>query len=270
MTILALVASILLTAFHPAEAQQPLASPAPTAASSQIEFDRIQEGVLYFKPSSQNKTPSPLQTNLTDAQLIGVLHPIPGGEPFALIAGKTCKNCLADPGLFALAPSGGKPSGYLYPGKILEPKNRSLAYEARAFYGRCMSRKKQELLIIFQRETVDRKHGLLKSVLIAEPALEHLGGIQSHIHDTLLEAHLPQINDTLRLVKKHECFEIEGRNRVMLSKPLDIQMRSARGMRDEDDESATGSADQKNNDQESSDQESSDNDAATTHTEPAK
>ncbi len=260
MTIPAWVAFILLSSFHPAQAQQPLASPSPTAPSGQIEFDRIQEGVLYFKPNAENKTLTPLQTNLTDAKLIGVLRPVPGGEPFALITGKTCKNCLADPGLFALPPSGGKPSGYLYPGKILEPRNRALAYEARAFYGHCMSRKKQDLLIIFQRETVDRKHGLLKSVLIAEPAVEHIGGMQSHIHDTLLEAHLPQINDTLRLVKKHECFEIEGRNRVMLSRPLDIQMRNARGLRDEDDESTTSGADE----------DSSDDDAPGSHNAPAK
>jgi hypothetical protein len=204
------------------------------SAPLSVEFDHLDEGILYFK-STGDSTPSPLKTGLTDAKLVGILRPLPGGEPFALITGKTCKNCQADEGLFALPPSGGKPSGYLFPGKIFESKNHALAYEGRAFFGRCLSRKTHDVLVIFQRETVDRKHGLLKSVLISEPALEHEGGLQSHLHETLLEAHLPSLNDTLRLVKHHECAEIAGRNRVMLSHPLDVQLHGSRPLRDEDD-----------------------------------
>jgi hypothetical protein len=222
-----------------AQAQSsPSVSPSLSPNLASIEFDRIQDGILYFAQNGQSgtKPPAPLDTHLTDAQLIGVLRALPGGEPYALMTGKTCKDCLADPGLFALPPSGGKPNGYLYPGKIFQNKTRALVYEGRAFYGRCLSRKPVDVLVIFQREIVDRKHGLLKSVLIAEPALEHEGGLQSHLHETLLESRLPSLNDTLKWVKKRQCTEIAGRNRVMLSHPLDVQLRGARGLRNEDDE----------------------------------
>ncbi|MDR3608744.1 MAG: hypothetical protein P4M08_15375 [Oligoflexia bacterium] len=222
----------------PSPLPKPTPRPLPSPVSSaDFNIDRLQNGVLYFQSSGGAPAPAPLQTHLDEAKLLGSLRPLPnGGQPFLLLTGKTCKNCQADPGLFLIPPSGGKPNGYIYPGRIFA-RNRSLVYESRAFYGRCLTRKNHDVLVIFQREIVDRRHGLLKSVLIAEPALQHEGGSQSHIHDVLLERNLPVLATTLRMLKDHECREIPGRSRIMLNRPLDVQLRNTREHDNDDDDS---------------------------------
>jgi hypothetical protein len=222
-----------------------------TGRSNSIEADRLENGILYFKPlpgQSASSAPAPLQTNLNDVRIIGALRPLPGGMPYVLLAGRTCKDCQAEPSIFSLSPAGGKPNGFLYPGQIFESRTHAKVYESRGFYGRCLTSRQHDVLVIFQAEKIDKKHGLMTSVLVAEPGLEHESGIQDHLHETLLERHLPRLADTLRYVRTHDCHEIEGHSRVMLSRPLDVQIRNSRKMRDEDDDQEEDSASEPDHD----------------------
>jgi hypothetical protein len=120
--------------------------------------------------------------------------------------------------VYVMGPDGAKPTGFVYPGKILEPKTRALLLDSRTFFGRCLPRR-GDVLLIFQKEKIDRRSALQSSVLIAEVQ-------NGKLDETFLERHLPSLSATLKFVKKKICHEIEGRNRLMLSQPLDLHPHS--------------------------------------------
>ncbi|MGK5083157.1 hypothetical protein WDW37_07605 [Bdellovibrionota bacterium FG-1] len=201
-----------------------LASLSVSAASPNspvLEFDRTEENLVYFKTPNGTSPPRPLKTELFDLKYLGALktpaNTLPSSAYF-LFSGRPCKNCLQDAAIYALKPSGGPLTTFVHPGKIFESKTRSLVLESRAFFGKCLSNSLLPVYVIFQKERIDKLKGMQASVLIAEPGADHLS-------ERLLERHLPRLQDTLRLVKQKTCREIEGRNRIMLSKPLDLNLR---------------------------------------------
>jgi hypothetical protein len=201
-----------------------------------IEFDRVEEGTLYFrtKTSNPNATaaklapPKPLKSGLFELNYLGDLRP-PTGLPYFVFTGKPCLNCMEEQSVYILRPNAfEKPLSFVYPGKIFDPKTRAILLESRAFYGKCLPRH-GDIYVIFQKEKVDRRSHLQTSVLIAEAAPEHLT-------ETLLERHLPQIKTTLQFVKKKTCKEIEGRKRLMLRKPLDLHPKNVNDQDDDEDD----------------------------------
>jgi hypothetical protein len=119
---------------------------------------------------------------------------------------------------------GGRSTHFVYPGRILDPKTRATLLESRAFFGRCLAGR-GELYAVFQRERVDRRRSLQSSLFVAEPAADL-------IHEELIERRLPRLSFTLKRVRAKQCVEIDGRSRMMLSKPLDLTPR--RGGDDEE------------------------------------
>lgn len=217
--------------------------------SSEIEFDRIEENTLYFKASGGQSTPQPFKTELYDLKYLGPLRgPAQvGGEnqasasaPYFMFSGRPCKDCLHDSGIYAIRATGGKPTAYVYPGKIIDTKSRSVVLESRAFFGRCLPRKSAPAYVVFQKERIDRRSGMQSSVFIATPG-------EDHMDERLLERHLPRLQDTLQLVKSKACREIEGRHRQTLRKPLDLNLRRGTDS-DSDDENDDENDDGKNGD----------------------
>ena len=191
------------------------------ASDTAPDFERIEESTIHFKKSDPSTPAKAIKTDLFDLKYLGTL------KPYFFFSAKPCKSCLHDVAIYSYKASGGRPTAFVHPGKIFEPKTRALVLESRAFLGHCLTKTPGPVYVVFQKERIDRKRGMQPSVLIAEPGPDHLS-------EKLIEKHLPQLKDTLRWVKQKVCQEINGRNRLMLSKPLDLNLR--RKMDTEDDE----------------------------------
>jgi hypothetical protein len=230
-----LLLSTLICAFaFPAQASPPL--------NTVIGVDRIEDNTIYFSSPNSTGVPKPLKPGLFDMSYQGSLTP-PEGQPYFIFSGKPCQNCLEEKNIYAIRPSGGKPTSFVYPGKIVDPKNRGVLWESRAFFGRCLARK-GDVLVVFQKEKIDRKKSPQASVLIVEAAPNYLA-------ENLIERHLPSISSTLQMVKRKQCHEIDGRNRLMLSKPLDLHPHANTDSEEDEDtehenESDTGTGEKNN------------------------
>jgi hypothetical protein len=229
------------------------AEPSPTPISGLLyEIDHVDDNTVYFKKSETASgdvaVPSPLKLpSLYNIKPLGALRNS-NGQPYFLLSAKPCKDCNQDPGIYAIhvpeATEGSvhvAPTGYVFPGRIVDPRSRALLSESRAFYGHCLRSRANDVLVIFQREKIDR-HGIQSSVLIAD--LPHKDGLY-HLEETLLERHLPRLNDTVRETHGHACHEIEGKNRLMASRLLDVRALHNRADLDseDDDENGKGDAD---------------------------
>lgn len=183
---------------------------------SETEFDRIEQSTIYFKPSPGAPPLKPLKTNLYDLSFLGSLKAPAGGSPYFLFSGKPCENCQVDREIYSIRASAEKPIAFVYPGKILDPATKKLLFESRAFFGQCLP-KKRDVYVVYQTELVDRRRQrrLMNSVFIAEAGREYF-------QENLIEKRPPSIRPTLQLVKSKKCKEIDGRNRFMLTKPLDL------------------------------------------------
>ncbi|OFZ55785.1 MAG: hypothetical protein A2428_18015 [Bdellovibrionales bacterium RIFOXYC1_FULL_54_43] len=203
-----------------------------TPVENAIDVDRVEQGTVYFRAPSGAETPRPVKTDLHELRYLGALHDPGGSTPYFLFTGRPCENCAQSSAVYALRPTTGALAhtltSFVYPGKVLEAKTRAVLLDSRAFFGRCLYREKSDVYVVFQKERVDRRRSLQQSVFIAEPGPEHLD-------ERLLERGLPRLQDTLKLVRAKQCRELDGRNRLMLRKPLDLTPRRGTD-RDDDDE----------------------------------
>lgn len=107
--------------------------------------------------------------------------------------------------------------------------------ESRAFFGRCLATRaadeEDDVYIVFQKERVDRHHGLQSSVFVANASADFL-------REKLIERGMPSLSRTLTLVKMKKCHEIPGRSRMMVLKPHGLNWRNLQpGDEDDDDDS---------------------------------
>jgi hypothetical protein len=200
------------------------------AQSDLVQFERFETGgTLIYQLKSKSKTQTAsLKTNFVDTKYLSTLKSKDGGLPYFLFLAKPCQDCQDEQAVYMLRPNGEKATAFVYPGKILDPKTRAVLLDSRAFYGKCLPNR-GDVYVVFQKERVDRRHSLQASVMTAEPARDHL-------RETLTERRLPNIKTTLQLVKRKTCSEIEGRNRLMLRKPLDLHPRDNGDKDDEEDD----------------------------------
>lgn len=171
-----------------------------------IAFDQAIEGTIFFKAPPGEKAPKPMKTSLFDVVYLGELHSKASDVPYFVVTAKGCRDCSDDRTIYVIRPTGGT-YPFVYPGKTLDPKTHAPLLVSEAFYGKCLLNH-GDVLVIYQKERVDRRKGLQGSVLIAEPGDDFLD-------EKLIERHLPNINQTYRLVKKGICKSIPGRNRYM-------------------------------------------------------
>jgi hypothetical protein len=206
-----------------------------------VVFDKIEGDTLHFK--SQTGSPSgvpPIKSGLFEPKYLGFLT-APQGAPYFVLLAKPCKACVEEPSVYFIRPGqnyapGEKHHSTVQPGAIYDNKTKAIVYEGRAFIGRCLD-SNQDVYVAFQRERVDRKHGLVPSVFIARPGLYHL-------HEELRERRLPKLATTLKRLKSKTCLEIPGRSRNMLARPLDLKTRpDVNTEEDEEDENKTEKSD---------------------------
>ena len=198
----------------PSSDQKSLSPRDSSSALAQLGIDHIEASRVHFSPTEAHTLP-PLETHLNQLRAIGKLKPAqPGAVPYFIFTGQTCTNCSEDPSLYLFRPGSNQPTLLSYPGRILDPKTNTLLVESRAFYGKCLGRT-NEILILFQREKVDRKSRLQSSVLVVEAEEDHLS-------ESFLEKKLPSLTSVLKRVKQKTCFEISGRQRTMTTHKIDI------------------------------------------------
>lgn len=188
-------------------------------------YDKTSGNSLVFKNDSSNATET-LKTDGAAPTFVAVLTDPESNTPYALYEGRTCATCEpTNTSLFVQRIDGkGKVASYVYPGRITDPK-KGLVFQGRTFYGNCLPKVKAGL-VAHQLESVDRR-GMQKSVLIAEPGPQY-------VYEVLLERRLPNVNTTLDLVKRRVCFEIAGRSRSIMKRPLNLTPK--KGLEDDEEE----------------------------------
>ena len=179
------------------------------------QFDHIEETTIYFNQASKSPPLQSIPTGISDLKYLGILNSSENAPPYFLMSGKNCETCEEDQAIYLISPTGKKPSRFVYPGKILDPRTRGILIKSRAFFGKCLNSRKNDVLVVFQDEKVDRRAHPQSSVLVVEAA-------EPHPKENLLERTLPSIHATLKKVKGKTCAEIEGRNRLMADRPLDL------------------------------------------------
>ncbi len=203
--------------------------------------------IFYFKTLTSQNSIAPLQTSLYEAKPLGFIKPPEPVGPYLILSAKPCENCLHDQSiyLYNLAENsvfGKKFSQYVYPGKIIDTKENKVVFDSRAFFGKCLPENRslekyfesqniqkpfKEFYIVFQKEKVDRRHGMQLSVFVAIPG-------QNYIHEKLIERHMPQLSWILQKVKSKQCHEIEGRNRKTFLQALELKIKKDEDLIDEE------------------------------------
>lgn len=166
----------------------------------------------------QNKSDSySFKMNLNDPKLLGVLQKSNqkqegAQDPVFIVSAKPCQSCPEDQAIYLITPKKKEKElrRVIYPGKIFEPDAGVLLYESRVFFGECLSEAKP-VLVVFQKDKVDRRKFPQGSVLIAELDFNSV----EILKETMVESRFPPIAKTLSLVKLGKCQEISTRNRKM-------------------------------------------------------
>lgn len=188
--------------------------PHPPVWPKDTEISRVDDqGVVYFSSASLAGDPAPLHTGLFVEKSHGLLFPRPEGEthrslPFIVLTAKNCKNCTQSKSIFLVRADGKKKFEYTFPGSIKSQKSRRIIHDSRAFFGKCLSRNPNDVLVIFQKDRADRRRYLQHSVFVAQATPQ---GLTEKLITPRRKR--PKIKYTLRQVRKQACVEIAGWDR---------------------------------------------------------
>lgn len=168
-----------------------------------ISIQRVEGNRVYFEGPESASVPKSLEISHPHFEPVGLLRPR-SGHPFLLLSASPCKNCEKQKFLQLIKTTGESKLTFVYPGKIRSSRGRILM-DSRAFYGNCLP-DRSDVYVVFQKERVDRRRYLQRSVFIAEVT-------ETGVKESLIARRRPQIKDTLRRVKQKKCTEIKGFNR---------------------------------------------------------
>ena len=188
-------------------------------------FDHSDAVSAVFK--ADGKGLKSIHVTWADPSLLGELKTDDPSPSYFLFAAKNCGTAgnaeCSERSLYLVRPQDGeKPYSFVYPGRIIDPHGHGVMYESRGFFGKCVAGR-GEVYVVFQKESVDRRHRAQSSVFVAEAR-------DPHLQEILLEKQLPRLSDTVRLVKRKLCKEIPGRNRMAATRRLSLPV-------DDDDDS---------------------------------
>jgi hypothetical protein len=172
-------------------------------------FLRVEREKVYFKAGEEE-----LNFTLpgTDSKLLGETRFGPKGEKVFWFSFISSSQLSAEPKILPFRGLPEKIGPITYPGRIIDRERSEVVHESRAFLGSCVQGR-GELLIVFQRDRMDRKKRLQGSVLIIEPTSDGY-------KEELLTRHYPPLRITERLKKAGKCFEISGTHRQITAKLL--------------------------------------------------
>lgn len=188
------------------------ANPTETVLKGTV-VDRVENGAIYFKVFQDKLDPPPLKTTLQELEYIDTVES--GGSkdlPYFVLKGRSSSNSDTDPSIYIVRADGQHLTSFVHPGEIRESGSNQILYDGRAFVGECLPAR-GPVYVVFQREKIDRWRYLQRSVLIAE--LKPNG-----IQEKLIVRRRPDIQQSLRRVKKKECQEIQGWNRSIAKSRL--------------------------------------------------
>src|SRR4051812_22485398 len=75
---------------------------------AQVEFDRSEAGMVYFKVPPGIKALNSVKIDIYDAKLLGEIKTPGAAVPHFLLAGRPCQECIEDTKIFALRPTTGQ------------------------------------------------------------------------------------------------------------------------------------------------------------------
>ncbi len=168
----------------------------------------VKDGTLYFSGDGRE-----LKTPFYDLEVLGQMAAEDDGvPPYYLLSASPCKDCGDRRLVYLVRADGQVQSRFVYPGSVRDRGTHQLLLESRGFFGKCLS-SKGDVFVVFQKEKVDRRHGLRQSVLVAE-----IG--KDQIYEKLVTSSHPRIRDVTARVKQKACQEIKGYSRVTI--PFDF------------------------------------------------
>ncbi|MBI3535619.1 MAG: hypothetical protein HY072_09085 [Deltaproteobacteria bacterium] len=214
-----------------------------------IVIDKIDGNVIYFKKPLNDNNTSSIKINLFEISFISFVNSSEIQKPLLLISAKPCANCLQDRSIYLINTEGTILSQFVYPGKIIDQKQNQVVYESRAFYGNCLSASNKhgnlkkffpavsenftgDIYLVFQKDKIDRRKRHAQSILMATPG-------KNYTYETLSERQPASIQTVLKKVKSKDCFEIEGRNRRMLTKAV-LDLKKQEDQEDNEDNDDSG------------------------------
>jgi hypothetical protein len=186
------------------------ADPAPEAAARGQKWENTTPEISGSKLRflSEAAAPAPDAINLPplqDPRWIGWLWPQDRSIPYLLVSGVSPESHDAE--LHLLRADGKtKPQRVTFPGRLLDPKNRSVVHESRAFFGRCLPGQKHDALLLYQRDRVDKRNRLNASLFVAEASPQNLT-------ERLIEKRIPKMTQLKEGLRSKRCVEISGKNR---------------------------------------------------------
>lgn len=187
------------------------------AENKTAEVKRVEGNKIIFKDGSS------FETTLYHLKYFGRIRSVKG-KTYLILSGKSCDECDANISIYVHSPQDGPMKGeeaqvrYTHPGKeydvraYIEQGKKVLAYEARAFWGRCMPGRGD--MVIWHEKLWMEDRSFRKDVFILEPG-------EKGLKETFISGpgwpkarKLPSISQTLKMVSGGECREIPGISRM--------------------------------------------------------
>jgi hypothetical protein len=162
-------------------------------------FDKAQSSKLVFKGGQT------FETNLYELEYIGQI-PADNKAPYLIFSGRDCNECDANISIYIHSPSDGilvidhGQNRYQYPGTEKDYETDSVLYISRAFYGQVLENVKG---VIWYENRLLENGKMGRSVFLSR--IDH-----GSLSDTIYED-LGKLDETINLLKKGHCCEIEGR-----------------------------------------------------------
>jgi hypothetical protein len=168
------------------------------------EVSEIRDSLVTFKNGIQ------LNTSLNNVELIASLNLKPG-SPILIFSGTDCVNCCERKAVFLFTPGENEKkivpeyAPYDFPGREYSSFDSTLLYESRMFVGNVLPGIPNGIIWYQQMLTEYGKY---------EPGIYLIEITNGKLHEKLEFSHLPNIQDTLNLLKQNKCVEIKGEDYV--------------------------------------------------------
>ncbi|MCB0278898.1 MAG: hypothetical protein KDD94_05315 [Calditrichaeota bacterium] len=145
-----------------------------------------------------------IETNLRELNYISSLYD-ENKTPFLILSGKECDSCDANISIFIKSPIDSLiENKYSYPGKIYYWEDNSLISETRMFIGECLTNQKN-MIIWYQKELNDENKWIESAYTVRIIDGKLVGRFEPVI---------PDIKETLKLLKAKKCFEVDRLNQT--------------------------------------------------------
>ena len=153
-----------------------------------------------------------MKADLVELRFIGQL-PARNKAPYNIFSGRRCHGCESNLSIYIHSPSDGRltkdAQRFRYPGQVYSHVNGALVEESRAFFGECLAGRSDGIVVWFVRSRLDRPNWA-ESVEVVESTGRSLDMSE-------IEAPVPSIDTTLKLVEEGRCREIP--KRLMSTEP---------------------------------------------------